>query len=340
MKLLGFGKGATKRKQATAPPETDSPKGAKKSTAMSLSWGYIFGLHRQMALEAIKRLVATPIGSGMNCLMIALAFVLPATFYLFVENVQQLSNGWSGNPRISLYLSAQVPANQLDELTQHLSDNQLIVATTYISPEEGLARFQQQIGMADITSDLGFNPLPAVLQLDVRAGVQGAALNDLTQELQRLSGVEHVRLDKEWIERLVAITGLLEQVAIGLSILLALTIWLAISNTVGLSIEARKDELRVIKLIGGGDSFIMLPFIYTGIIYGVAGAALAVAVVWCALWVITPSIVTLSGLYGSNFQLVGFNIELFLILALTGGGLGLLGAWASCLKQLQQYEPR
>ncbi len=324
---------------ANANNEHESVRGAEKQAAATLSLGYLFGLHRHMAVEAIKRLWVTPVASVMNCLMIALAFVLPALFYLMVANVQQLGEGWGGQPKVSLYLSSEVGATRKDELQAALRKFPEVHKVIYISAEAGLVSFQKQAGIKGVISELGFNPLPAVLQVTMASEISYSELESLAGRFEKMSGVEQVRLDKKWVQRLLAIADLLKQVAKVLAILLGLTIWLAISNTVGLSIEARKAEIQVVKMVGGTDGFIMLPFLYTGAIYGVAGALMSMLITWGVLIAIVPSVMTLTGLYGSTFQIQGPGLSMFFTLISSGIVLGILGAVAGCVRRLRKLAP-
>ncbi|MDD7804235.1 MAG: permease-like cell division protein FtsX [Endozoicomonas sp. (ex Botrylloides leachii)] len=317
----------------------DLLKGAEKSVIAVLSWKYIFGLHRQMAKEAWVRLLNTPIASFMNCLMIALAFVLPALFYLFVANIQQLGADWGGSPTVSLYLKKNISHHQLDQLNKKVTDNAAIISAAYISPKEGLNAIEKRLGITDIAVELGFNPLPGVLRLKVKPAISYAELNAFVRQLKKFPEVDQVRLDRQWVERLMAIAQLLEQAAAVLAILLGLTIWLAISNTVSLKIEARKNELSVIKLVGGTDGYIMLPFLYTGVIYGVVGACLAILILWIVLAAMIHPIMSLISLYGSSFELVNPGMAMFSALLLTGMLLGGFGAWVSCYKHLKNDVP-
>ena len=233
-------KKAERKRQPPSAQEQGSVKGAEKHAATTLSLTYLLGLHRHMVIEALKRLWKTPVASLMNCLMIALAFVLPALFYLLVVNIQQLGEGWDGNPKISLYLTPGISKGKLNDLRSEVTKESSIETVVYISPEEGLTLFQEQVGIRGVISELGFNPLPGVLQLATVSDLSYDELDLLVDRFEKLPGVEQVKLDKKWVQRLLAIAGLLEQASRVLAVLLGLTIWLAISNTIGLSIEAPK----------------------------------------------------------------------------------------------------
>ncbi|MDP0561331.1 MAG: permease-like cell division protein FtsX [Candidatus Endonucleobacter sp. (ex Gigantidas childressi)] len=312
-------------------------KGVARHAVAALSLGYLVGLHRDMSIEAFRRLLKAPLDSFMNSLMIALAFVLPALFYLLIANIQQLGEGWGGNPKISLYLAPEISVDKLNDLKKAVAKIAVIKSAAYISADDGLALLEGRVGITGIVSELGFNPLPGVLQLDVAADVPQNELHVLIDGFEKLSGVVRATFDKKWVQRLLAIVDLLEQSSKILAILLGLAIWLVISNTIGLCIAARKNEIQVVKLVGGTDGFIMLPFLYMGIIYGVAGACLAVVILWLVLIAIMSPIMNLIELYASAFELIVPGASMCFVLLLSGFILGVLGALVSCCRYLREF---
>jgi cell division transport system permease protein len=115
---------------------------------------------------------------------------------------------------------------------------------------------------------------------------------------------------------------------------------LVIGNTIRLSIENRRDEIVVIKLVGGTDAFVRRPFLYTGFWYGLGGGVIAWLIINIALLLLSGSVAELAGLYQSEFKLLGLNVVDSLGLWITGSLLGLLGAWLAVMRHLDEIEPR
>src|SRR5262249_42316161 len=102
----------------------------------------------------------------------------------------------------------------------------------------------------------------------------------------------------------------------------------------------RRAEIEVTKLVGGSNSFVRRPFLYTGALYGLAGALLAWAIVEMAVMVLGRSVATLAALYGSRFSLQGPPLHDVGVLLATGILLGWMGAWISAARHLRRIEPR
>ncbi len=319
-------------------PREESERGAARASKHSM--GYLKNLHQQVAVEAFKNILSKPFASFLNCLMIGVAFALPALLYLIVINLQVLGHGWEGQPRISLYLETGLAEKQVRVLRNQARDDQDIAGFTFISPGEGLREFQEKAQLSGVFDALGFNPLPAVLELEPRSSFPVDKLGELLERYKVKSGVVEARLDREWVERLDAITGLVEQFALLLSSLLAVMVVLTIGNTVRLSVESRRAEIQVIKLVGGTDGFVALPFLYMGIWYGLGGAVLALMTVWLIQAGVMSGVLELTALYGSSFDVLGPDFTLVLSLIFAGGLLGLTGALASCYRHLRGMEQK
>src|SRR5690606_9847947 len=102
-------------------------------------------------------------------------------------------------------------------------------------------------------------------------GAQPAMLEALGQALEEEPLVAEVRVDMAWVKRLQQLMRLGQRAVLALAGLLALGVLLAIGNTIRLAIENRRDEILVVKLVGGTDAFVRRPFLYTGFWYGLGG---------------------------------------------------------------------
>jgi cell division transport system permease protein len=102
----------------------------------------------------------------------------------------------------------------------------------------------------------------------------------------------------------------------------------------------RRDEIVIIKLIGGTDAFVRRPFLYSGFLQGLVGAVVA--------WVLIAGCLSLLGgpgdevsrLYGTEFRLVGLPLRDALLVLLCGGLLGWVASRWAVGRHLSRIEPR
>ncbi|USE37269.1 ABC transporter permease [Endozoicomonas sp. SCSIO W0465] len=258
---------------------------------------------------------------------------------MLVSNVQILGATWDGHPKISIYLNHGVSQKTIDQRLADYRENPLIKEVVYISPEQGVNDFQQQAGLQDVIAQLGFNPLPGVIELRPVNEASFEQLDEALVYFQRMDGVDQVRLDRQWVQRLQTILTMLERFAFMLGGILGLTVVLVISNTVRLSIESRRDEIKIISMVGGTRGFIAMPFIYMGIWYGVMGAVLAQVIVFSLLSVLSHEMMKIAGLYSSEMVLSYPGFSILGSLLLFGIAFGVLGAISSCYRHFQVLVP-
>lgn len=329
-----------KRSEPTAAKDAEAERGAARKKATGFSMAYLKSLHRQVAVDSLHRIFKTPFASFLNCLMIAVAFALPAILVLLSNNLQSLGHEWEGQPRISLYLDNKLERDEVNRLRVEARDDPDIDQFLYISPDEGLSDFQERARMKGVIDALGFNPLPGVLELTPRNGLSAEQLNELLRKYRVKEGVMEARLDQEWIKRLESMTQLLERFTVILSVLLGIIALLTIGNTVRLSVESRRAEIKVIKLVGGTDGFVTLPFLYMGMWYGLGGALLALLIILGVLAGLVSEVLELAALYGSSYTPQGPGFSMFFSLLASGIFLGVAGAALSCYRHVRTIEER
>ena len=317
-----------------APPAKSAPRERHDAAGMRR----FFILQKRVAGEAFSRLLATPLASLMTILVLGISLSLPTLLYVSLSNIETLAGGWQGVARLSLFLKLDASEEQGKQLQQTLMKEPGVEVVSYISAEQGLAEFEQQAGLAGLARQLGKNPLPAVLEVTPELSLAPAQLVALQERLSRLPQIDVVRLDRDWVERVHAILSLGRQATWGLASILAVALLLAVGNTIRLLVTARMDEIRVIRLVGGTDGYIMLPFVYTGFWYGVLGAVMAWLLSGVLFLMASSSVDDLLRLYQSDYRpgFLGFGDTL--ILVVSGAAIATLGAFLTCRRQLQQDE--
>ncbi len=297
--------------------------------------------HHLVALESLQRLLRQPLGSLLTWLAIGIALALPASLFIALDNMQQLTAGWDGAARVSLFLRDTVPEDAGRRLGQRLAKRDDVAAYSYISREAALAEFSQLSGFGELLSALPDNPLPAVVVL--QPAMVGNSVDDMDQLLtllQQLPEVELAQMDLQWVQRLYSLMAVGKRVTLALALLLGLGVLLVTGNTIRLAIENRRDEILVIKLVGGTDAYVRRPFLYTGLWYGLGGSIVAGLLLGLVMLWLDGPVASLAELYHSNFELHGLGFTGTLLLALAGALLGLAGAWLAVARHLGAIVPR
>lgn len=276
----------------------------------------------------------------MTAAVIGIALALPSGLHVVLKNAQQLSGGWDGAAQISLFLNRSVGNDEAERLAKQIQKLPQVAGVTYISRHEALLEFQRLSGFGDALQALKDNPLPSVLV--IRPASEASTPKATEALLERLGAyppVDLAQLDMQWVKRLYVIMELVRRGVVVLAILLAIAVLLVVGNTIRLAIQNRRDEIVVMKLIGGTDGFIRRPFLYTGFWYGLFGGLIAWVLVTLSLSILSDPVERLAGLYQSRFELSGLDLASAIMLLATSILLGLAGSWLAVGRHLRDIEP-
>ncbi len=296
--------------------------------------------HAEVLLSSLGRLWRNPVASLMTVAVIGIALALPAGLHLLLENARLLSGGWDGSTQVSLFLRREVPEAESARLASALRERPEIAETTLIPRAEALAEFRTLSGFGGALDALDENPLPDVIVVRPAPGhAAPKAVEALVAELRVVPGVEHARLDMQWVKRLYALMEIVRRGVEVVALLLGLAVLLVVGNTIRLDIQTRRREIEVAKLIGATDAFIRRPFLYSGAWYGLFGGVAAWLLVSMALWATGGPVQQLALLYQSQFRLIAADAGTVLTLLVGGALLGLLGSWLAVGRHLAAIEP-
>jgi cell division transport system permease protein len=281
--------------------------------------------HAQAFVQGLRKL------SLLNALVIGVALSLPAAGYALLESLRPAGARLALEPRISLFLAPQAPRADAEALGTRLRADRRIDSVRFVPREQALKDMSEVQGLSEVIAALGRNPLPDAFVVTSR--------QDLAGELGKLPGVAHVQADAVWARRLAA-AGAIAEVALGvLAALLGAALIAVTFNTIRLQILTQRDEIEVSKLLGATDAFIGRPFYYLGVLQGLVGGGLALAIVAAALALLNSEVRLLAESYGSNFRFAFLPLPDAASVMLLAAGLGWLGARLSVRRHLRAIEP-
>ncbi|GHG76232.1 cell division protein FtsX [Alishewanella longhuensis] len=313
--------------------------GAKANRISALRRFLMFFVHHfRQALASLGELWRTPTASVLTIVVLGLSLTLPATLHLLVKNAQQISGSFAKAAEINLFIRDTASAQQIQSLITILNADKQISSVRHISKEQAMLEFQEASGFGAALSYLTDNPLPDVLVVQP-VNTDPSAARALMQQLSNERIVEFAKLDLEWLTRLEAIVGLLQQAVFAIALLLLSAVLFIVSNTIRLSIISKREEIEVMKLVGATDAFIQRPFLYTGFWFGVLGGLLAFLVSEALLWWLRGAISKITDLYQSDFQIQAMNLTEFLSIILLAVLLGVVGSYLSVRRHIRAIEP-
>jgi len=266
--------------------------------------------HLQVFFATLGDMAHAPLANGLTIGVIGVTLALPATLYVGVHNLQRLSGGIDTAGQVSLFLKRDTSQKEIDALAGRLRARSDVESVHYLSPEAAMDEFKRASDFGAALDVMQRNPLPPVL-LVMPSPVHrtASALRTLTSELGKMSAVELAQFDLEWVQRLQAILRLAERGVWILSAMLGMAVLLIVGNTIRLAVLNRREEIEIVRLVGGTDAFIRRPFLYAGTLQGALGALLAWLLVAGTLALLGGPIGELGALYGTGAEAAGLARE-------------------------------
>lgn len=298
--------------------------------------------HRDTIRISLLKMMREPVQTLMTVAVIAIALALPTALYLMVENIQRMGSNFESSAQITIYVQKGAKPEAIEKLQDKLENLAAVDSVSYISAEQALLEFKALSGFGSALRYLEDNPLPAVflVQPIVSEPIDLAQTKSLIASIADLPGVEDVQIDMQWLQRLHSLTEVGHKVVLALGATLGLGVLLVIGNTIRLAIQSRRDEIIVVKLVGGTNAYVRRPFLYNGVLLGLFGALTASIMLYGSVVWISSSIANLADLYQSQYRLAGLGFLRFLMLMCLGGLFGLAGAWIAVSKHLKDIEPK
>jgi cell division transport system permease protein len=266
--------------------------------------------------------------------------ILPSGLLVALNNAEQFSGNLESSSQITVFVDKSADEAVIDEIQEQLNKLSGIQKLTVISAQEALDEFKRYSGFGSALQFLDENPLPVTILVQPTISEGLDASQQLSSVIENFDGVDSVQLDMLWVERLKKLLEISKKLVLAISLTLVIGGIIVIGNTIRLSIQSRREEIIVTKLVGGTDSYIRRPFLYSGLLLGFFGAFLSVFLLIIGIIWIDRSIEPLLELYQSNFKLQG--IDFITIIWIFGAGMstGLLGAWLAVLQHLRSIEPK
>lgn len=194
---------------------------------------------------------------------------------MIILHAKKLSDYVRENISISLMLKDDVSDDLVQTYMKRLQKTSYVKQAEFISREQAAKELSNELG-EDFVNFLGYNPLPASIDLQLKAGY---ANNDSIARIEKLvlagNIVKEVVYQKSLIDQVNSNINKISMVIISFSLILLIISVILINNTIKLSIYAKRFLIRSMQLVGASENFIRLPFIKRSIFHGLIAAVVA-----------------------------------------------------------------
>jgi cell division transport system permease protein len=287
--------------------------------------------------QARQNLIQNPWLNAITLGTITLSFLILGLFLVLFLNTKGLLEDWGGRIRVTAYLGGSPGQEQMARLREKVRGFEEVMEVKVRSKEEALKLLEEKIPeRKELLRGLPRNPLPASLEIRLKGEYQNSeGAQSLARKLRGIPEIEEIQYGSDWLERFSAFMVLLKGLGLGLGALLLLSTIVVISNTIRLSIFARREEIEIMRSVGATGLFIRAPFYLEGLLQGFLGAVLALAVLFALFQLFLSKVYEpLRSLLG-NYPVQFLSLEQMAAVALGGVVLGLFGTQVSVGRYLR-----
>ena len=205
---------------------------------------------------------------------VAVSLFVLGVFLILVLNMNRLAGMLESQVQISVYLEDHLTDREKRQIGYDIESLQGIDSVTYVDRETAKERLKERLGdqkyLLDALSD--DNPLPDAFEVTVTTP---SVVESAAGAIDAMQGVEEAKYGQDVVEHLFDITRLMRIFGFVLMGLLGGATLFIISNTIRLTVFARRKEIAIMKYVGATDWFIRWPFLLEGIVLGCIGGLIA-----------------------------------------------------------------
>lgn len=227
--------------------------------------------------EALRGMGKNRLMSLLSLGVVGLSLFILGLFLLVTGNVFRAIQLAEERVEIAAYLTEDLSESEILKLKERVQAIQGVEEVEYVSRERALAWLRQELKREpELLEALETNPLPPSLEVRVVQELRNpSALSRMAHKIALLKGVEEVDYGKEWVERLARFAQLLVGIDLLLGVIFSLASVFLVSNTIKLTVFARREQIEIMSLVGAADRFIRAPFLLEGFLHGLVGGGIA-----------------------------------------------------------------
>ncbi len=261
--------------------------------------------------------------------------ILVGVFLVVMLNLNHIAGALEDDVQIKTLIDRTVEQTEVDQLEENIKSIEEVETVEFSTKEEELDNLIESMGEQGQAWSLyeQDNPLNDVF---IVKATDPTDTEKVASQIEELNGVYEVNYGQDYVEKLFTFNQYARNIGLVLIAALVFTAIFLISNTIKITILARKKEIGIMKLVGATNGFIRWPFFVEGMILGLLGSIIPIAIIMIGYYYLSGNLVLLQQF---NFvKILPFNPFAFqvagLIIAI-GVSIGVWGSLMSVRKFLK-----
>ena len=283
----------------------------------------------KQSLQGFARNLSTTLGS---IITIFLSLFIIGVFLVGAIVIGNIVKSVESEVSITAYVADSAEQADIDSMMTEIEGIEGVASVSFTTKDQALENFREMSSNADIVDELGGNPLPASINIELSdpQQVQDVATKIEQSELfAKIADEENpsdsLKYGQRTVERLFEVTNYLRYIGIALIVLLVFIALVFINNTIRLAIMARRKEIAIMRLVGASNGFIRGPFLMEGALHAIIGAALAIVCIELLRNLALPRLQASLTFLPIELGMETF-LYIYLILLVAGLVIGLIGS--------------
>ncbi len=285
--------------------------------------------------EGIKNLFKNKKSTISSLMIMCATMIVFGLFFVIGENINSFVENVAEAQEIRVIIDNEATEEDIEQLGNEILSIEGVRNAEFVSKEDALDYMKEMLGDELIEGYEDRN----IFSVAYDVTLTDLELNNEVQEsINQLPHVKNIVSANQVISQIISLAKGVRTVTAGILILLIIISVSIISNTIKLTVHARRKEISIMKYVGATNSFIRWPFLVEGIIIGIISGLLSVGIIGLAYTGIAGKLAETSFLELAHWKLLEFKDMFNLILVVylgLGIGIGALGSGISMRKYLE-----
>lgn len=261
--------------------------------------------------------------------------ILVGVFLVLMMNLNHIANELEEDVQIKALIELTAEQSDVDEIEENINDISGIESVDFVTKEEELENLMDSMGEQGQAWGLyeQDNPLNDAFIVKAEDPLETERIAD---QIEEFDFIYRVNYGQEYVDTLFKFNEYARNVGLVLIIALVFTAIFLISNTIKITILARKKEIGIMKLVGATNNFIRWPFFVEGMLLGILGSIIPIAVILIGYYFLSQNMAILQQFdFVTILDFYPFALQISLIIVGIGASIGVWGSLMSVRKFLK-----
>ncbi|PSL28364.1 cell division transport system permease protein [Planomicrobium soli] len=263
---------------------------------------------------------------------VTVTLLLVGVFVLIMMNLNKVADDLENDVEIKTFVSLEADDARIEEIQKTIQSMPGVESVTFSTKEQELTDLVLDFG-DELSLFQQSNPLFDVFYIKAS---EPQKTQEVATEIAKIENIEDVKYGEGKIEKLFNVLNTGRNVGLVLILALLFTAMFLISNTIRITIVARRHEIEIMKLVGATNWFVRIPFILEGMWLGLLGSIIPIALVSTLYYKVTDfAKPKLSGEMIQLLDLTPFIYQVSVLILVMGVFIGIWGSFMSIRKFLR-----